>query len=69
MTGEKFHFLQVFSSRGKTLILLCAIIFLILDFIASSKTKDIARRSLTLSVRVLKTSLIFISFAVLLYSY
>ena len=69
MTGEKFHFSQVFSSRGKTSILLCAIIFLILDFIASSETKDIARRSLTLSVRVLKTSSIFISFPVLLYSY
>ena len=37
MTGEKFHFSQVFSSRDKTLILLCAIIFLILDFIASSE--------------------------------
>ena len=36
MAGEKFHFSQAFSFRGKTSLLLCAVIFLIWDFIASS---------------------------------
>ena len=51
MTGEKFNFSQVFSFRDKTSILFCAVLFLILDFIASIKTKDIAQRNLPLSVR------------------
>ena len=49
MSGEKFNFSQVFSFRGKTSILFCAVLFLILE--RQSKTKDIARRNLPLSVR------------------
>ena len=37
MAGEEFHFSQIFSFRGKTSLLLYAIIFLILDFVASSE--------------------------------
>ena len=51
MTGEKFNFSQVFSFRDKTSILFCAVLFSILDFIASIKTKEIAQRNLPLSVR------------------
>ena len=49
MSGEKFNFSQVFSFRSKTSILFCAVLFLILE--RQSKTKDIARRNLPLSVR------------------
>ena len=35
--SEKFHFSQVFSFQGKKSILLYTLIFLILDFIASSE--------------------------------
>ena len=38
MAGEKFHFSQIFSLRGKTSLLLYAIIFLILDFVGQAKT-------------------------------
>ena len=51
MTGEKFNFSQVFFFRDKTSILFCAVLFSILDFIASIKTKEIAQRNLPLSVR------------------
>ena len=51
MTGEKFNFSQVISFGDKTSILFCAVLFSILDFIASIKTKEIAQRNLPLSVR------------------
>ena len=64
MAGEKFHFSQIFSLRGKTSSLLYAIIFLILDFVGQAKTKDIARRNHPFSVR---DELNLKSFPVLLY--
>ena len=39
MAGEKFHFSQSFSFRGKTSLLLCTVIFFILDFTESIKNK------------------------------
>ena len=36
MTGEKFHFSQVFSFRGKPRLHLCTVIFIVLDFMASN---------------------------------